>query len=27
LVEGKIVPGVTLRHEAKQTQAFGISKI
>jgi len=23
LVEGKIVPGVTLRHEAQQTQPFG----
>jgi len=27
LVEGKIVPGVPLRHEAKHHQPFGISKI
>jgi len=26
-LEGKIVPRVPLRHEAKQTQPFGISKI
>jgi len=27
LVEGKIVPGVLLRPEAKHTQTFGDSKI